>query len=206
MTEAESNRVCEQGHPIRIGDEFCGQCGARAAGHRRRQTPDGIWQQQGEDGNWYPAEPPTAPRGLLAIERRTGQQVQVLIGLTGGIVGFAGFFVDFFSAGGTTLASASSGWFDLVPIFDWHRDGGIASSSVQNLFRSGPGQCRNRIWPKRSYLWFGGSLPPFTGSRVRSRILDGRHRFSSRGSGWACAVRGSVGFASSGRVIRSDYA
>ena len=116
MTEAESNRVCEQGHPIRIGDEFCGQCGARAAGHRRRQTPDGIWQQQGEDGNWYPAEPPTAPRGLLAIERRTGQQVQVLIGLTGGIVGFAGFFVDFFSAGGTTLASASSGWFDLVPI------------------------------------------------------------------------------------------
>jgi hypothetical protein len=40
-----------------------------------------------------------------------------LVGLVGGVVAFVGFFLNFFSQGGTSLASTSSGWFDLIPIF-----------------------------------------------------------------------------------------
>lgn len=84
---------------------------------RRRQTPEGLWECQAEDGNWYLDNPPVAPPALLAIEGRTGQLVQVLIGIAAGIVGFIGFFLDFFSGGRTSLSSTGSGWFDLVPIF-----------------------------------------------------------------------------------------
>ena len=40
-----------------------------------------------------------------------------LVGFAGGAVGFVGFFLNFFSQGGSSLSSASLGWFDLVPIF-----------------------------------------------------------------------------------------
>jgi hypothetical protein len=43
--------------------------------------------------------------------------VLVLIGLAGGAIGFWGFFVNLFHKPDTALYRASSGWFDLVPIF-----------------------------------------------------------------------------------------
>jgi hypothetical protein len=42
--------------------------------------------------------------------------VLVLIGLAGGVIGFWGFFVNFFHQPNTGLYSASSVWFDLIPI------------------------------------------------------------------------------------------
>ena len=124
MTYSEDTRVCEQGHPIGANDAFCSQCGAPATGPRWRQTSEGIWQRQGDDGNWYVDLRPklheeddetwkTPGARSPLVERLPA----VMIGFAGGVVGFVGFFLNFFSAGGTSLSSASSGWFDLVPIF-----------------------------------------------------------------------------------------
>jgi hypothetical protein len=53
------------------------------------------------------------PALTTTISLRQGPR---LMGFAAGAVTFAGFFVDFFGAGGTSLSSASSVWFDLVPI------------------------------------------------------------------------------------------
>jgi len=47
----------------------------------------------------------------------TYRLVASVFGVAAGALGFIGFFLDFFSRSGTSLSSASSGWFDLVPIF-----------------------------------------------------------------------------------------
>ncbi len=47
----------------------------------------------------------------------TYRLVASVVGVAAGALGFIGFFLDFFSRSGTSLSSASSGWFDLVPIF-----------------------------------------------------------------------------------------
>jgi hypothetical protein len=39
------------------------------------------------------------------------------VGLIAGVVGFVGFFLNFFAGSNNSLASASSAWYDMVPIF-----------------------------------------------------------------------------------------
>ncbi len=56
------------------------------------------------------------PNQRAVFATLTLAQILQLVGFTAGAVAFAGFFVDFFGVGGTTLASANSFWFDLVPI------------------------------------------------------------------------------------------
>lgn len=60
------------------------------------------------------AQPPM----VVGRQHLTGARAGLtVLGIAAGAVGFAGFWVNFFSTGGSSLASASSGWFDLVPIF-----------------------------------------------------------------------------------------
>jgi hypothetical protein len=57
--------------------------------------------------------PKTSAKGP-AIEPRIPLMA---FGVLAGAAGFVGFFLDFFTRGNTSLSAASSGWFDLIPIF-----------------------------------------------------------------------------------------
>jgi hypothetical protein len=59
------------------------------------------------------ADPKTTARGV-AIEPRI---LLMALGVIAGAAGFVGFFLDFFTRGNTSLSAASSGWFDLIPVF-----------------------------------------------------------------------------------------
>lgn len=61
----------------------------------------------------------------------------VLIGLAGGTIGFWGFFVNFFHQPNTGLYSASSVWFDLIPIFIGIGAIGLALPGGLKAFTSG---------------------------------------------------------------------
>jgi hypothetical protein len=121
MNSEDTSVVCEQGHLIAASDAFCRLCGAPAAGPRWRQTPEGIWQRQGDDGNWYVDRPDddyeNATLERLGRDSLRERLPTMVLGFAGGVVGFLGFFLNFFNHGGTSLSASSSGWFDLVPIF-----------------------------------------------------------------------------------------
>ena len=63
--------------------------------------------------------------------------VLVLVGLAGGAIGFWGFFVNFFHQPNTGLYSASSVWFDLIPIFIGIGAIGLAMPGGLRAFTSG---------------------------------------------------------------------
>jgi hypothetical protein len=70
------------------------------------------------------------PHTLLSL-------ILVLIGLVGGVIGFWGFFVNFFHQPNTGLYSASSIWFDLIPIFIGLGVIGLALPGGLKVFTSG---------------------------------------------------------------------
>ncbi len=61
----------------------------------------------------------------------------VFIGLAGGAIGFWGFFVNFFHQPNTGLYSASTVWFDLIPIFIGIGAIGLAMPGALRAFTSG---------------------------------------------------------------------
>lgn len=113
-----STRVCEEGHPVGPDDAFCRTCGSPATVVRGQEPPGGTGRPDAEDGTRDDDGRQVDQRSRLGARDRTlGRLPKVIIGLIGGGVAFGGFFVDFLNTGGSSLASASSGWFDLVPIF-----------------------------------------------------------------------------------------
>lgn len=73
----------------------------------------------GASGSTAPAGTQWSPPPMMVGRQHLSgvRAVATVVGVIAGGVGFAGFWVNFFSSGDSTLASASSGWFDLVPIF-----------------------------------------------------------------------------------------
>lgn len=112
------------------GDRFCRSCGASVS---ERTTPTAASAPPTEDrGAWGQPTPTTASAPPTEDRAAWGQPAArpdrsrlvlakhlpiIALGFAAGVVGFVGFFLDFFTIGHSNLSSFSSGWFDLIPIF-----------------------------------------------------------------------------------------
>lgn len=60
----------------------------------------------------------SAPPMMVSRSQLTGSRVMfTTLGLAAGVVGFVGYWMNFFAQGNSSLSSANSWWYNLVPIF-----------------------------------------------------------------------------------------